>query len=348
MKNVLDIQCPACHAAIHFDPKLGKMKCEYCDNEFDVTDLKNVESVSYDEDKREVNYVNYKCSDCGAQIIADELTSATFCLYCGNTAILKNKLSGKYAPDKIIPFKVDKKDAIEAFKSLGKGKLFVPNGFLSEKNIEKITGLYVPFWLYEYDVSGTVEAEGTKSSTTRAGNVEHTRTDFYDLTRTGKMVFKRVPVDGSSRFSNDLMNSIEPYHYHFLTQYHHAYLSGYFAEVYDVSSEECEKEAHDRVINSTKEVMLNDMGSYDTKIIKSSNINAKNKNVEYVLLPVWMVNVKYKDKFYLFAMNGQTGEFIGDVPVDKKKVVIRTIITFIVLFAIIMLFAFFISMGGNS
>lgn len=351
MGKVLDVQCPSCSAPLHFDAKLGKMKCDYCDSVFDVNELKNVDNVtvmeSTEENKSEENYVKYNCPDCGAEIIADETTSATFCLYCGNTAILKNKLSGKFAPDKIIPFKTEKEDAINAFKGLCKGRIFMPKFFNSEKNIEKITGLYIPFWLYEVDVDGSIDATGIKVTSWSNGNTHYTKQDFYDINRTGNMNFKRIPVDGSTRFANDIMNTLEPFYFHYLVDYNHAYLSGYLAENYDVSFEEAFKDAEARSLETTKNVMLNDMGNYATKTIKSNSLKSEMKSYEYALLPVWMLNVKYKDKYYLFAMNGQTGEFVGDVPIDKKKVVWFSIALFVICFAIFMLISFLIYLGGR-
>lgn len=348
MGNVIDIQCPSCNAPLHFNSKVGKMKCEYCENEFTVEDLKHVEEVDYTEqaDDGKVKYVNYLCSDCGAEIIADEQTSATFCLYCGNTAILKNKLSGKFAPNSIIPFKVDKNDAIEAFKGLKKGRPFIPSDFISEKNIEKITGLYVPFWLYEINVDGTLQIEGINVTHWTSGDRYYTKKDYYDAVRAGSMKFHKVPVDGSTRFDNDMMNSIEPFNYEELKKYNHAYLSGYLAEKYDVSLEECEEEALSRSVNSARDEMLHDMGPYSTTVTKTDTLTGVKTDSSYVLLPVWMVNVKYKDKYYLFAMNGQTGKFIGDIPIDKKKVFTHTVLYFFVAFVICMLVAYLFHLGG--
>lgn len=351
MGKVLDVQCPSCSAPLHFDAKLGKMKCDYCDSVFDVNELKNIDNVtveeSTEENKNTEKYVKYNCPDCGAEIIADETTSATFCLYCGNTAILKNKLTGKFAPDKIIPFKTEKEDAITAFKGLCKGRIFIPKFFNSESNIEKITGLYIPFWLYEVDVDGSIDATGIKVTSWSSGNTHYTKRDFYDINRTGNMNFKRIPVDGSTRFANDIMNTLEPFYFHYLVDYNHAYLSGYLAESYDVSHEEAFKDAEARSLETTKNVMLNDMGNYATKTIKSSNLKSKMKSYEYALLPVWMLNVKYKDKYYLFAMNGQTGEFVGNIPIDKKKVVLFSIGLFVICFALFILVSFLIYLGGT-
>lgn len=353
MGKVIDIQCPSCKAPIHFNAKLGKLKCEYCDNEFDVNELNKIEPIKVVESTEEVvekeNYYSYNCPDCGAEILTDENTSATFCLYCGNTAILKNKLSGKFKPDKIIPFKTTKDEAIDAFKKLSIGRPLMPKSFNSEKNIEKITGLYIPFWLYEIKVGGSLNATGIKTKSWTVGDTHYTKNDYYDINRTGEMLYKRVPVDGSSRFANDIMNSLEPFYFHYLVDYNHAYLSGYFAEKYDLDSDQTLDDAKKRCLETTKDVMYNDMGAYSVKTIKSNNLQANKQSVEYALLPVWMVNVKFKNKFYLFAMNGQTGEFIGNIPLDKRKAVIYFISIFAGIFILIIAISYiFFLLGGAA
>ncbi len=347
MGKVLDNKCPNCGAAIHFKPELGKFKCDYCDSEFTAEQLKDMEKIG-NEEVDTTNYVNYNCPDCGAEIITDENTAATFCVYCGNTSIIKNRLSGEFAPKYIIPFKVEKKKAIEAFKGLRKGRPLTPKAFVSEKNIEKITGVYIPFWLYDVDVSGTVNAKATKVSSWSVGDTRYTKTDYYKVIRSGNMVFNRVPVDGSTRFNNDMMNSIEPFDYGKLIDYNHAYLSGFLAEKYDVSKDDAFEDAKVRTINSTRDQMLSSMVGYSTKTITSSDLESKANNTEYVLLPVWMVNVKYNGEFYLFAMNGESGKFIGNIPLDKKKAWIVSIISFVIAFLLCALISYLIYCGGNA
>lgn len=347
MGKVLDNKCPNCGAPIHFKPELGKFKCDYCDSEFTAEQLKNMEKIG-NEEVDTTNYVNYNCPDCGAEIITDENTAATFCVYCGNTSIIKNRLSGEFAPKYIIPFKVEKKKAIEAFKGLRKGRPLTPKAFVSEKNIEKITGVYIPFWLYDVDVSGTVNAKATKVSSWSVGDTRYTKTDYYKVIRSGNMVFNRVPVDGSTRFNNDMMNSIEPFDYGKLIDYNHAYLSGFLAEKYDVSKDDAFEDAKVRTINSTRDQMLSSMVGYSTKTITSSDLESKANNTEYVLLPVWMVNVKYNGEFYLFAMNGESGKFIGNIPLDKKKAWIVSIISFVIAFLLCALISYLIYCGGNA
>lgn len=358
-EKALDNKCPSCKAPIFFNPSLGKWKCEYCDSEFTLEEIqaktnagklenneapeKEVQPVEEDN----TNYVSYRCENCGAEIITDEETAATFCLYCGNTAILKNKLSGKFAPNYVIPFKVPKEKAIEAFKGLSKGRPFVPKDFNNENNIEKIKGLYVPFWLFDVNVAGSLNYDATHVTSWSSGDVVYTKKDFYKVFRTGSMNFINIPADGSTRFDDKIMNSIEPFNFNDLVPYNHAYLSGFFAEKYDTEADAVAGIACNRAKETAKDTMYNDSYGYSTKIITENSLTPQVTEHKYVLLPVWMVNVKYQNKYYIFAMNGQTGEFIGNIPLDMKKVILWTILIFLGVFALVIIISLiFYWMGG--
>ena len=355
-ENTLENRCPSCRASIKFNAKLQKWKCEYCGSEFTLeemkkhsdnasTEKKNKKDAKVEDDN--IEYVQYHCESCGAEIIADSETSATFCVYCGNTAILQSKLSGKFSPDLVIPFKKTKEEAIEAFKGLSKGRPLMPKDFNDEKNIEKIRGIYIPFWLFDINNSGDIEMNATTSESWRVGDTRYTKTNYYKVVRGGTMDYIKIPVDGSTRFDNDIMNTIEPFNYEELVEYNHAYLSGFYAEKYDQDAKDVFAEAADRSINSTKEIFRNDARQYLTKTITSDTVIAKERNRYYALLPVWMVNVKYKDKMHIFAMNGQTGEFIGNIPLDVGKAFLYFFIIFISVFAGIIILSLIVALLGG-
>ena len=260
----LDTRCPSCTASIKFNPEEQKFKCEYCGSSFTIDEMKkysnsakekNNQKKSKSNEEDPGNYVSYRCQSCGAEIIADEQTAATFCVYCGNTAILKSKLDGKFSPDYVIPFKKTKEEAINAFKSLKKGRPLMPRFFNNPENIEKIKGIYIPFWLYDIDVSGGLNIKGTNVTSWTSGDTRYTKTDIYTKIREGTIVFKKIPVDGSSRFDNNIMNTIEPFNYNGLLNYNHAYLSGFYAERYDEEGENVYKEVAERAKNTATNVM---------------------------------------------------------------------------------------------
>lgn len=330
--GTLDHVCPNCRAALKFNPHGQNWKCEYCRSEFTKEDIdafeakrgnvidEEAESVKLEQDENGMDI--YSCPNCGAQIVADENTTATFCVYCKSTAILKNKLVGEFNPAYVIPFQNTKEDAIKAFKSIGKGRPFMPKEFSDQRNINEVKGVYIPFWVYDFDVTGSLEADAKRVKTWTSGDYHYTKTDTYLIFRDGNMTYYRIPVDGSTHFADDIMNSIEPFDYKGLVKFSHSYLSGFLAEKYDVESKDAEPIAAERAKTSTTNTLKSSIGGYTSVSVMKENHNIQMTKSEYVLLPVWMLNIKYKDKIYPFAMNGQTGKMIGDIPLDKKKAII--------------------------
>ena len=345
MKSV-DYKCLNCDAPLKYNPSGKNWKCEYCASVFTKAELtrneEKFEKTKVEEKKTDDLVVDeYVCQNCGAKIVADANTAATFCVYCRNTAILKSRLDGKFAPNRVIPFAKTKKDAINGFSSVCKGKLFLPKEFALEKNINDITGVYIPFFLHSCDLDVTVRGKGTKVSTWRVGDTIYTKTDTYAVSREGNYGFDMIPVDGSTRFENAIMNSIEPFKYEDLVDFGAGYLSGFLAEKYDVEMEETKKESMKRAETSA----LNDLKSsasvgYATFNMEYSNIDKTKEDSEYVLLPVWMLNIKYNGKMYPFAMNGQTGKMIGDFPYSKGKAFLWFFIVFVIVFIIMMILTY--------
>lgn len=349
MKTV-NHKCPSCNANLKYDPKTKGWTCEYCGGKFKLEDLKHNEEnfkdtkVNKTDDNKTVDSIEmdeYQCQDCGAKIVADKNTAATFCVYCKNTAILKSRLSDKFAPSKVIPFTKTKEDAIEAFKAVGKGKFLMPKEFTLAKNIQELSAIYIPFWLYSCEMDSTIKGKGTRVSSWTVGNYRHTKTDTYQVERNGKFKFERIPVDGSVRFNDAIMNSIEPFNYDELCDFSPSYLSGFLAEKYDVESNEAKKISIDRAEQSCYKV-LNSKINYTGFIPEEKIGNVVKEDIQYVLLPVWMVNIKYKEKLYTFAMNGQTGKMIGDIPYSKSKAVIFWVIMFVVIALILGLITYLV------
>mgnify|MGYP003301608016 CR=1 FL=1 len=344
MSNTLDHKCPSCNAVLKFNPHGQNWKCEYCRSEFNIQQLEEYEKKTgkvLEEESTNNDIDLYLCKNCGAEIIADPNVSTTSCVYCKNTAILKNKLQGEFNPDYVIPFRKTKEDAIAAFKKLSKGRILMPKEFNNKKNISEMSGIYIPFWIYDYNSNGEMEANCKRITSWRSGNYRYTKTDTYLVTRGGSMSFEKVPVDGSKRFRNDIMNSIEPFDYKDLKEFNYSYLSGFLSEKYDVTKDEAIKEGIERAKNSFVEQMRKDIIGYNVVVPTKSSINLENTKSSYVLLPVWMLNIKYKEKIYTFAMNGQTGELIGDIPIDKKKAVLLWIVIFIISIIILFVISYF-------
>lgn len=333
MAELLEYKCPCCGGAIEFDSSLQKMKCPYCDTEFEMDTLK-----TYDEDLKSAapeemvwekeagsdwqdgecdNLRSYVCKSCGGEIIGDENTAATSCPYCGNPIVMKGQFSGALRPDYVIPFKRSKKQAKEALKKHFEGKRLLPKVFKDENHIDEIKGLYVPFWLFDADANANIQYKATKLRSWSDSKYIYTETSFYSIHRGGKIGFENIPVDGSSKMADDLMESLEPFKFSEAVDFQTAYLAGYLADKYDVTAEQSVERANERVKKSTEQSFAATVKGYSSVVAESSNIRLSNGSIKYALYPVWVLTTSWKGKTYLFAMNGQTGKFIGDLPLDK-------------------------------
>ena len=262
----------------------------------------------------------YSCPSCGAELICDSTTAATSCPYCGNPTVVPGQFTGALKPDLIIPFKLDKEAAKSALREHFKGKKLLPDSFSRESHLDEIKGVYVPFWLFDANVDADMSFRATRTRSWSDSRYIYTETRYYRLLRSGCVDFENVPVDGSVKMPDDVMESIEPFDTSQAVPFRKAYLSGFLADRYDVTAESCAPRANDRVRNSAVQAFNRTAtGGYSSVSPECSNVRIRNGRAKYALFPVWILNTSWQGKNYQFAMNGQTGRFVGDLPEDKGK-----------------------------
>lgn len=337
MSDLYEYKCLNCGGALEFNTETQKLKCPFCDSEFDIEALKAMDETlkttdgADQMDNWQTNADNqwvdgetdglntYVCKSCGGEIVGDENTAATSCPFCGNPVVVAGKFSGALKPDFVIPFKLDKKAAKEKLKAYVNSKKFAPSTFKSKNRLEEIKGIYVPFWLFDSNINAAVQYEGTRVRKWRDSNYDYTETSFFDVYRQGNMSFSNIPVDGSTKMPDDLMESIEPFDFREAVDFQTAYLAGYLADKYDVDMQSSIPRANERVKSSAIDTLGSTAQGYVSLTPKSSNVQLLSGVSKYALFPVWILNTEYKGEKYTFAMNGQTGKFIGNLPVDNGK-----------------------------
>ena len=333
MATLQEYKCPCCGGAIAFDSSIQKMKCPYCDTEFEMDTLAqydaalsadNQDSMNWNCDQvpswqagEDENMRVYVCNSCGGQIVGDANMAACSCPYCDNPIVVMGQLAGDLKPEYIIPFKLDKKAAKENFAKHLKGKRFLPKVFKSENHIDEIKGIYVPYWLFDSNAIANVRYRATSVRHYSDSSYNYTETKYFAVFRSGDIAFSRVPVDGSSKMPDDLMESIEPYNFNEAVPFQTAYFAGYLADRYDVDANTSSARANERVRNSTQESFRKTVQGYSSVIPEGGNITLSEGKTSYAMYPVWIMNTTWKGEKYIFAMNGQTGKFVGNLPVDK-------------------------------
>ena len=351
--QVTNYQCPSCTGPLHFSGASGRLECEYCDASYDVAEIealyaeKEKNAAAAKQTAKEgsagqsVPSVDgsawdtsdfcedwgaegdgmrvYGCPSCGAQLICEESTAAASCPYCGNPTVVPGQFSGALRPDFIVPFKLSKEEAVKALKSHYKGKFFLPKSFISENHVQEIRGIYGPFWMFDGEAEGDAHYEAARSRTYRSGDYEITETKHYDVYRAGTVTFEKVPVDASSKMPDGHMDSIEPYDYKELKPFSTAYLPGFLADKFDVTVEQSRQRADQRCEGTLASALRGTVKRYDLCILRDSSVHLRRGKVHYALMPVWMLNTKWHGKDFIFAMNGQTGKLVGDLPVSWGK-----------------------------
>ena len=346
--QVTNYQCPTCTGPLHFDGTIGKLACDYCGSNYEVAEIealfaKKDEAAQAAQEKAEAkaatsdsdwdlsqagsewseeeaaNIRAYICPSCSAEIICDVNTAATSCAYCGNPTVVPGRLGGALKPDLVIPFKLDKNAAIAALKEHYKGKVFLPKEFSAQNKLDEIKGVYVPFWLFDSSAKGDIEFNAAQVSTYTSGNYNVTQTKHFKIYRSGNVAFAKIPVDASSKMPDEHMDAIEPYDYREIKPFSTAYLPGFLADKYDLDSKECSTRADVRIENSTVDALAATVTGYSGVSATNKNISLQRGKVSYALLPVWMLTTKWNGKLFTFAMNGQTGKLVGDLPVSNSK-----------------------------
>ena len=331
MNKLQQYKCPCCDGAIEFDSSVQKMKCPYCDTEFEMEALaaydrelskENPDDLQWESAggasfQEEDGVRSYVCKSCGGEIIGDATTAATACPFCGNPVVMMEQFAGSLKPDRIIPFKLDKKAAIAALKKHYQGKRLLPKVFKDENHLHEIQGIYVPVWLFDAQADADVRYKATRVRTWSDSRYDYTQTSYYALCRGGSLGFQQIPVDGSSKMDDTLMESIEPFDFSKSVDFQTAYLAGYLADKYDVDAEQSIERANQRVRKSTEEAFAATAAGYTSVIPDFSSVRLREGKTRYALYPVWLLNTRWNGKTYTFAMNGQTGKLVGDLPMDK-------------------------------
>lgn len=311
----MQYKCKNCGGNVLFDPDAQKMVCVQCSSQ---------------DSQETISSNSQRCPNCGAPLENNEKTTSAICDYCGTYLVFDTHLIDEFLPNLVLPFKVSKNKARELINDNFGKRLFVPDNFLNFKSLERIKGVYVPFYLYDYLSHCTLEAVGIKDRSWRQGDYIVTEHRHFHIYRDLEIPFNKVPVDGSQELDDAKMSLVEPYDYESLMNFDFQYLSGFFSDQADFKKEELENLAQLKAKDASA-VILNCSVSGYTRIIKSKEIvECDNHQSYYALMPMWIYKYSFLNKEYDIFINGQNGKIVGEIPIDKKKVVIYFILFFIV------------------
>lgn len=327
--EAVQIKCPNCGGSVAFDPKTQKHVCEYCMSDFTEEEIAQIQqeepqdNYAFPDREQQEEFNNstnlYICDNCGAEIIADENTAATFCFYCHSPVALKGRLTGSCRPELVIPFSYTREQTLQIYKDWCRKKWFLPNDFTSAQQLEKITGLYVPYWLADCTVNAQMDGEAQIVTSHVRGDYRITHTKIFSVQRGATLEYRGVPADAAKKLEDPLMDSLEPFDYREFKPFSMSYLSGFYADKYDVDKAEVLPRIRTRLEGGAQSVLLQDVKGYTSVTPRNKRTQIIRTTWHYTMLPVWFMTYKYRGKNYFFAMNGQTGKVQGILPVSVAK-----------------------------
>lgn len=300
----MKIECPNCSAALIYDAASKMMKCNFCNSSFTVY------TVSKQETKETLECDIYSCTSCGAELSVNSVEASTFCAYCGQPTIVYSRVSQEQKPKWIIPFQITKKEAIKLLRDKIEDGAFVPRQFANFE-IEKIHGIYIPYWLVDAYYHDVQTIRGT------VGSGKYSRTQYFD--REAEYEFKRLPFDASCRLNDELSQKLEPFDMDKMKPFEAAYMSGYYADSYDQSIEVTSIFAQNKAKKLFDAQILATVPTTKCSVIGSAP-TFKLRKAEYALFPVWFLTIRFQNKPYTMMVNGQTGKTVGAIPFSKVKV----------------------------
>lgn len=320
----LTYKCPNCDAELTFRPESQRFACDYCGSSFTQQEIEKqvpvqdrIPAPEPQEDGEEAR--SYQCPSCGAQLFTTGTTAATHCYYCHNPVTLQGRLSGHWKPDLIIPFSVGEEQAKERFLRWSRKNPFVDRQFFSQSQLEKLSGVYFPFWLANSQSRLSATATARKIRMWRAGEIEYTETSIYQLIREGELQIKNYDMPALQRQETALLEGILTYDYDKAQPFSSTYLSGFQAERRDQEREDLAARLQDEQRRNAEQLLRDSAAGFQGVSVKSCELGPAREDWRYLLLPAWILTYQYRGKQYYFAMNGQNGEINGALPISKRR-----------------------------
>ena len=329
--------CPNCSGNLSFDIESQMLMCEYCKTKLDPYEYQKTQDA---EERDDFGVTVFTCPQCGGEVMTTNVTAAGFCMYCGASTILDSRMSKEKRPKHIIPFTQTKKDCQKAYSRLVKRALFAPGEFRDPQFLDRFRGIYMPYWIYDLKLRGTLRLKGEHSY--RRG--DYKITDHYRLSGEVDASYEGLNYDASSSFDDTVASCIAPFKADTFKPFTPSMLCGFYADSPDVDSSVYSDSLQEMLYDDTidrisgvPEFRDKGMQAPGEKKLENIGLRMESEKPECAFLPVWFLTYRKGDRVAYAVMNGSTGKITADLPVDEKKYVFGSLLLALPIFAVLAL-----------
>ncbi len=349
-------KCGNCAAKMKFEPGADGQKCPYCGHENPIpkseADIEELDFRTHlatlSESAEMEERLTIKCSDCAAETTADPNVTSQECAFCGSPIVATAASKKQLRPRSLLPFKITRDEAREAFGEWISKLWFAPNDLKRRARSEgKLAGMYVPYWTYDSDTTSFYRGQRGEyywvtesyTATENGKSVRKTRQvrkiRWWPVSGTVWESFDDVLVLASNSLPRKYTEKLEPWDLQNLVPYKNDYLSGFRAESYQVDLEEGFDYARQIMDAAIRALVRRDIGG-DEQRITSLRTQHDNVTFKHTLLPIWISAYRYSKKTYRFLVNARTGEVQGERPFSWVKITLAVLLAVIVIAAIVL------------
>jgi DNA-directed RNA polymerase subunit RPC12/RpoP len=315
-------KCPNCSGELVFDIESQKLKCTHCSTfqDFESSSKKLEKQLLTAEStikKSKTEYTQYACQTCGRKHICATDTPLTRCPSCGSDNLTKT-VKIDYTPDGIIPFKIDKENALAHFSSWLKTRKFTPNSLKRLAKSKVMDGFYLPAYFYDFECTTHYSGVGINTVRSPRGDVRTVRHSFNKV-RNDKYV-NRIE-SASSAISSMKMEQLGGFSENKILVYRTEYLYGFFGGQVDSFVQDNSQNMKRTV---TQELAFDVRAKLPYERIENFSCNTDFSNIfySYVYLPVYKGFYNYKKRNYYYYINGENGKVTGKTPKSFWKILL--------------------------
>ena len=377
-------KCPNCGASdITYDINSKKLICNFCKTLFEGESLKEnnnsvdklsgeIHSSSLKDIKEGNDVITLKCNNCQAEVVINtKETQNVRCHWCNSILSLNSQVENGVVPDMILPFAVFKEAAEKKIENyITSHKLFADKQFKKEFKSQSIKGVYFPYIIIDSNAhalfkgeAGKVARRYTKVVGKDSNGKDEEETfydiDLYEIERDFDITIDDLQMESSKDIinknvndrTNNIINSIMPFDTKNCIKYKSNYLIGYTSEKRDINISKMEEKIDESLKDIARYAINSDLNDYDAGVSwKEENFDIKGKQILSAYFPVWLMSYLDKDQIlHYVAVNGRTGETNGSIPINKKKLLLLSLLLFasIALFPLILYFAIYLIVNGG-
>ncbi len=317
--------CPYCGEALRPDDATKSVRCDACGAQFAPGELREQTEEELlrllkQPDQTTNGLGGFVCGNCGAQLVADRSVAGAYCCFCGVPALEAETIRGAVEPQWVLPFAVDRREAQRRFVHRFRAKRLIAPGVVDAAKAGHISGVYVPFWLFDATLETHWHAVSSATETERAEHNETVTARHFCHYRRTVSEYKTVPADASERIDGGLMNLLGSFDLSQLVPFDPSLIKGFFAEKNAFTAEQTFQRVREQLESEVLCAVRDAAQPQKHTETKSCRHLYQSLSAQYALLPVWILTCREGSYTQSFFMNGQTGKIVGEAPVNAARV----------------------------